>query len=174
VSAMQDPDSELMSVYGTQAVYRDKLANRGPFVAALGPRLLGPALFQALEREAGGCADGGAFDEDGAKMARRVGRLLAKQAGLLGSVFSLANHAPNALARGAGQALKPVLSRTPGLGGGSWKQKALIGGVGLVGGYGALQAGKALYGAGMKPAPVKIQSGGRALPHAVNEWGVPT
>jgi hypothetical protein len=247
---MTAPNQVLMEAYGTEEVYREKLANKKPpLSAALALPLLGYGALRLVQGQAdddqtravqdneavraadaarnagdvaalrGSSSPGPSvsdlflrralaerspetFDDyplelfkEGAEVAEHLGRVLAKEAGIgvalgamgrgvanmfskapaaVGRGMSALGRAPQALASGAQSAAKPVLSRMPGLGGGGWKSKALVGGLALGGGYAALQGGKALYNAGMAPAKVKVQGAGPALPRYVNQYGVPT
>lgn len=218
---MSAPDPELMSLYGTEGVYKDKLAKKLPLSAAVAIPIIGYGLLQATKnqiegdrkeavrsnddlrlresiRNAGDIAalrgDGVAmhlpirpamyeippsddvplaFLKEGMEVAHEIGATLAKHAGI-GSLLGAINRVPGRLLRGSQKAVKPVLSRTPGLGRGSLRTKALIGGTALLGGYGALQGGRALANAAGQPATVRTWGAGPALPRYVNQFGQPT
>ena len=161
--AQQDQQNEMAAVDRTRAI--EALRNSGD-IAALRGNTSSNAIGQLMAARARQEVVQPTYDDypmelfkEGRRVGTEIGRMFAKAAGIGGMVQS---------------ALKPVLSRTPGLGGGGWKAKALVGGTAIAGGYGALQGGKALYNAGNQPARVKAQGAGPALPRYVNQWGQST
>lgn len=184
----QAGDDQGRSIQDNESIRTSASAHNAGDVAALRGQTSGPSVADLFLQRAMAerpPADAGDYPlelfKEGAGIAERLGRTFAKKAGIGGvlgsmgrSLAGVLNRAPQALASGAQSVAKPVLSRTPGLGGGGWKAKALVGGMALGGGYAALQGGKSLYNAGMAPAKVKVQGAGPALPRYVNQYGVPT
>lgn len=198
------PNSNLLEYYGTKNALMNKEAGRLPLSAAIALPILGYLAVQSskdemnrqiseeqaiiernrlidLARNMGdiqalrnnpqmgsyqqmlynqAVADNQPMGDLGAfKIAAEVGRSLAKKAGI-GSV--------------AANAVKGAISKVPGIGRGSWKSQALTGGLALGAGYGAIKGTGALMGAANKPAQVKVQGAGPALPRYVNQYGQPS
>lgn len=170
-----------MSLYGTEDLYLAKLANKKPLAAALALPILA-YMFMRSNQNAGNQLNEQDYSNNARFHAAQSALNAGDDAALRGG--SLSTQAPAGYYDKNAAVIAEVgrdLAKLSGIGGAAlsalgagWKTKAMLG-VGAAGaGYGALRAGRAVAHEAGKPAELRIQGAGPALPRYVNEWGQPT
>lgn len=178
---MSEPDRGLMSFYGTEDLYLAKLANKKPLAAALALPILA-YMFMRSNANAGDQLSGRDYSDNVRFHAAQAALNAGDDAALRGDSFS--TQAPQGYYDKSASIVADIgrdLAKLSGIGGAvlgtlspGLKTKAILGAGALGAGYGALRAGRAVAHEAGKPAELRIQGAGPALPRYVNEWGVPS